>query len=273
MKRIIACIDTSDQAINVCKMAEWLNQQTGIDIFLLHVSPIHTDKVPSDLTGTIGLGSKSKLLSKLSHLDEDYTRVALKKGTSLLEECSKYLTKTKVQIMHRRGEITDTVLDQQVTTDILVIGRSKNPNVQQSTKNILDNTKSPVVIASKNVQVIKKALIVCKDVTVISNALDTYKNTLQNIDTYLALQKTDNNIDRKNIVNVFKDKEIHLPEENILRKNSHDYLEEVQKHILEHNIDVVVTNIENTRNIQRLFCKTKHEKLITETDVNLLLSR
>ncbi|EPZ2439417.1 hypothetical protein ACXLRO_004201, partial [Providencia rettgeri] len=84
MNNVITCIDGSIYADSTCRAGIWASNKLNKKLLLLHA----IEKTPStqaeDLSGAIGLGARSSLLTEMASLDEQKSKLALELG----KECS-----------------------------------------------------------------------------------------------------------------------------------------------------------------------------------------
>ncbi|WP_312600096.1 MULTISPECIES: universal stress protein [Pseudomonas] len=126
MNRIIACIDGSPATRGVCDYAAWASLKLGTPIHLLHVLDRKHYPADSDLSGTIGLGSREHLLDELARLDEKRRGLGLKQGQLLLEAAQEHVSKLGAQetdTLQRHGDFLDTLRDMQAQSALFVMGR------------------------------------------------------------------------------------------------------------------------------------------------------
>ncbi|MEO0365175.1 MAG: universal stress protein [Pseudomonadota bacterium] len=124
---VTACIDGSEITSAVCDAAAWAAQTMAAPVELLHV--LEWARTPSgdDLSGAIGLGSRSRLLEELTALDEARGRIALEHGKLLLEEAKARVNGNaadlEVSVQQRRGALLEALQAREDETRLFVIGR------------------------------------------------------------------------------------------------------------------------------------------------------
>ncbi len=157
MQQIIACIDESTGSAGIEDAAIWVAGQLKSPLMFLHsiekqpLAPEH-----SDLSGTIGLGARSKLLAEIATLEQQHARVALQLGKELLTQAkAKALEagREQVEILQRHGPFVETLLDLESTARLVVIGHSsaktdkKNTILGSHLESLLRQINTPVLIA------------------------------------------------------------------------------------------------------------------------------
>ncbi|MEM6639959.1 MAG: universal stress protein [Pseudomonadota bacterium] len=123
---VTACIDGSEITGAVCDAAAWAGQTIPASVRLLHV--LEWARTPSgdDLSGAIGLGSRSRLLEELTALDETRGRLAMEHGRLLLADAETRVEEqgTKdVMTQQRRGDLLEALQDHEDQTRLFVLGR------------------------------------------------------------------------------------------------------------------------------------------------------
>jgi len=126
-KTILACVDGSIYTDSVCALAGWASQRLDAPVQLLHVQPPGSDyAAPQDLSGAIGLGAKSALLEKLTQVDEARGKLDQQKGKVILAHAKdelQALTKSRVELLHRRGSLVEAIAELEASTQLIVLGK------------------------------------------------------------------------------------------------------------------------------------------------------
>lgn len=127
MQNILACIDESTWSTSVQDAAIWAAGQTHSPLTFLH--SIEKKHLPdsNDLSGAIGLGARSKLLSEIATLDQLRAKVALQLGKELLTAAEVKAQEsgcTQVETVQRHGEFIENLLTLESTAGLVIIGHS-----------------------------------------------------------------------------------------------------------------------------------------------------
>lgn len=128
---ISACIDGSASSSAVCDAAAWASKTIGAPIRFLHVLEWARTPTADDLSGAIGLGSRSRLMAELTALDEKRGRIALEHGKLLLEEAKERAAELGVEdvaLQQRRGSLVEALQDTEEETRLFIIGRLGSDN-------------------------------------------------------------------------------------------------------------------------------------------------
>lgn len=126
MKNIVACIDNSSAAGAVCDAGAWVSQRVDRPLVLLHVLDKSAYPAKTDLSGNLGLGSRTHLMEELADLDIQRSKLALEQGKLQLEEARKRVAGRGInnpELLQRHGHFVETLADMQEDTRILVLGR------------------------------------------------------------------------------------------------------------------------------------------------------
>ena len=127
VEKVIACIDGSSSSTAVCDAAAWAAKSLGAPLLLLHVLEKSPTPSTDNLSGSIGLGSREKLLEELTALDEQRSKLALEHGRALLEKARQRAETEGVAgiiVKQRHGDMLDTLRDLETETRLIVLGRS-----------------------------------------------------------------------------------------------------------------------------------------------------
>ncbi|MEX1019741.1 MAG: universal stress protein [Litorilinea sp.] len=124
---ILACIDGSIYADSVCGHAAWAAQRLGLGVRLLHVQEPHPTKdVPTERSGNLILGQRTKLLERLAQMDEERGKLDLQKGRLILAHAKEELAEAgveQVETLHRRGSLVETLAELEGATNLILIGK------------------------------------------------------------------------------------------------------------------------------------------------------
>ena len=156
MTHVMACIDGSQSATGVCDYAAWASQRLGAPLCFLHVLDQVQYPQQSDLSGTIGLGSREHLLEELAALDEKRGKLALEQGQHLLEAAKARAIADGVsnpQLRQRHGDLVESLVELQQDIRLLVIGRQgeTSDNLSQLVgshlENVIRTLQRPILVS------------------------------------------------------------------------------------------------------------------------------
>ncbi len=124
--KVVACIDGSTLTESVCDYSAWITQRVQAPLMLLHTIDHHPETaVKTDLTGNIGLGSQEHLLEEITQLEQQQSKLKLKKGKMLLQAA-----KERVQLAgvtdpistQRHGGLIESLIELEENIRVLVLG-------------------------------------------------------------------------------------------------------------------------------------------------------
>ncbi|APG63700.1 universal stress protein UspA [Sphingorhabdus lutea] len=127
MEHILACIDASNYADSVCEFASWSSKRLNLPIKLLHIVQ-RRDAVAArgDLSGSIGLGVKGKLMEELVNIEAAEAKLQIERGRLLLSAGEQKLRgdgANDVCSLHRHGGIVENILEQEDNARLIIMGK------------------------------------------------------------------------------------------------------------------------------------------------------
>lgn len=158
MTKVIACIDGSQVAMDVCDAAAWASLRMDAPLDLLHVldkEEYPTGEKRNDLSGNIGLGSREHLLEELTALDEKRSRLALEHGKHMLEDARQRVRGNgieRVTTHQRHGSLVETLQEAEDDMRLLVMGRQGEAHDNQAhtlgshLENVVRSMHKPILV-------------------------------------------------------------------------------------------------------------------------------
>ena len=165
---IIAFIDDSKYSSVVCEYAAWLANGSKSKVKLYHVIDRKLPKAKQDLSGSINLGAKTKLLENLSEVDAEKARILHSAGWSILEKAReklKALNVKDVETRLRSDDLTDTLRAKEQDADVIVIGKrgelkqDSDSKLGQNIERLVRASNKPILIANREFMQVKKVLV------------------------------------------------------------------------------------------------------------------
>ena len=165
---IISFIDDSKYCDIVCEYSALLAKNSGSKIKLYHILKKEKKQSKTDLSGSINLGAKTKLLENLVNYESSIAKIANEKGWKVLENAKKKILESgnfNVEIRLRTGEITQALKEKEHDGDIIVIG--KRGEIKQNIdkklganfESIVRSSNKPIFVANRSFGSIKNILI------------------------------------------------------------------------------------------------------------------
>jgi len=125
--KVLACVDRSHFADYVADYAAWAAQRMDSPLEFLHVIDREEDGVyGEDYSGAIGINAQENLLSHLSTQDEVRSKAARERGRVFLNGLRERAIAAgagSVDIRQRRGELEETLTEQESGVSLFVLGR------------------------------------------------------------------------------------------------------------------------------------------------------
>jgi nucleotide-binding universal stress UspA family protein len=122
---VVACIDGSEAALAVCDYSAWASRHMEVPLMLLHVLDEEKYPAKTDMSGSIGLGSREQLQEELVSLDQERSKLALKHGHLLLDEAEKRVMSAgieKATKRQRHDELASSLVELEPESRLFVMG-------------------------------------------------------------------------------------------------------------------------------------------------------
>lgn len=156
MTQVMACIDGSQSTTAVCDYAAWASQRLQAPLTLLHVLDELQYPNTTDLSGSIGLGSREHLLDELAQLDQQRHKLAMEQGRLMLDAARERVHADGVepaQLRQRHGDLVDCLHELETDIRLLVIGRqgktsdSLSQLVGSHLENVIRTLHRPILVS------------------------------------------------------------------------------------------------------------------------------
>lgn len=124
-KVVLSCIDGSSVSEAVCDYSSWIATKVDAPLKLLHTIEQRVDPAVSDFSGAIGLGSQEDLLNELTELEQNRSRLMVKKGQLMLNAAKQRVQQEgieKIELCQRHGSLTESLIELEDNIRVLVIG-------------------------------------------------------------------------------------------------------------------------------------------------------
>lgn len=283
MTKLLVCIDGSAYADNICANAAWVAKRLNAEVDLLLVLRRHSDyQAPaSDHTGSIGLGARSELLEELAKVDEERGRLDQQKGRIILEHAEKILSDAgveKVNLLHRRGSLVETIQELEPTVDMIFIGkRGEHANTESEFLGAnLEKTAraihKPLFVVSSVVRPIERFLIAYDGKASVRKAVEfiTANPLLKGLEGHLLAVESGGAIDTGETENKLKTAGFTVKVTH--EKNNHPD-EAIAAYVSTHNIDLLITGAYSHSRVRSILLGSTTASLIKACKVPLMLFR
>ncbi|MCP4355773.1 MAG: universal stress protein [Proteobacteria bacterium] len=283
MSKLLVCIDGSTYTESVCTHAAWAAKLLNAEVDLLHVLRPHSENVaPSDHTGSISLGARSKLLEELTQVDEERGRLEQKKGKIILKHGEQMLKDAgveKVNVIHRRGPLGETIQEFAADADIIFMGKRGDKakagsaflgaNLEKSARAI----HKPLFVVSSDATPLKRFLIAFDGKENAIKAVDyiTEQPLLKGLECHLlTVNNGKGDIDISEAKQKLTDAGFNVTCHN--EENGH-VDKAISTYIADKEIDLLITGAYSHSRIRSLLLGSTTASLIKSCKIPLLLFR
>jgi nucleotide-binding universal stress UspA family protein len=156
---VFAVIDNAFTCSSVGDYASWIATTVDTPLTFLHTVEHSIMPATSDLSGSIGLGSRETLLHELIQLEERRSKLLIEQGEALLSDAAKTAKVNGVRdcfTMQRHGGLSETLLELEDKIRVLVLGLrteeedSENAALGRQIESIIRALHKPVLIVNKH---------------------------------------------------------------------------------------------------------------------------
>jgi nucleotide-binding universal stress UspA family protein len=166
--KIIALVDGSIYSESVCDHAAWIATRTGAPVELIHILGRRDAPETTDLSGSIRLGARSKLLEDLAELDAQRAKLVGHRGRAILDDARAIVEEAgakDVTTRLRRGDVVETISEIEGEARVIVIGKRGEAadfakgHLGSNLERIVRTAKRPVFVAARAFSPIKSVLV------------------------------------------------------------------------------------------------------------------
>ncbi len=166
--KIIALVDGSIYSESVCEHAAWIALRTGAPVKLLHVLGRREAPEASDLSGSIRLGARSKLLEDLAELDAQRAKLIGHRGRAILDDAQAIVAAkgvTEITTRLRRGDVVETISEVEGDARVIVIGKRGEAadfakgHLGSNLERIVRTATRPVFVAARAFTPVERVLV------------------------------------------------------------------------------------------------------------------
>jgi nucleotide-binding universal stress UspA family protein len=166
--KIIALVDGSIYSESVCEHAAWISDRTGAPVELIHVLGRRDAPETTDLSGSIRLGARSKLLEDLAELDAQRAKLVGHRGRAILEDARAIVDAAganDITTRLRRGDLVETISEVEAAARVIVVGKRGEAadfakgHLGSNLERIVRTAKRPVFVASRAFTPIERVLV------------------------------------------------------------------------------------------------------------------
>lgn len=179
--KIIAFVDGSIYSASVCEHAAWFAQRTGSPVELIHVLGRREAPETQDLSGSIRLGARTRLLNELAELDAQRAKLIGHRGRAILEDARAILDRdgvNEITTRLRHGDIVEAIPEVEAAARAIVVGKRGEAadfakgHLGSNLERIVRAAHKPVFVASRAFRPIEKVLVAYDGGTSAMKAVD-----------------------------------------------------------------------------------------------------
>lgn len=282
-QHVFAGIDNSNLAKSVTHYASWIASTVNVPLSLLHNIEHVETPATSDLSGSIGFGSREHLLQELIELEAKRSKLMVEQGKSILDDASKLAVQDGVvdcRTLQRHGSLSETLVELEEDIRVLVLGARGEDHADSSSglgnqiESIIRSLHKPVLIVNHDFTTPKSLLLAYDGSIASEKALDwlctspLYKSMTCHLvhvcsDPFKGnelLKGTQKKLENAGIV----------AKSQILQGNTQEQLLQYQQ---EKNIDLIVMGSFGHSRLREMFLGSFTLKMIKSASIPLLLLR
>ena len=167
-QKIIALVDGSIYSESVCDHAAWISGRTDAPVELIHVLGRREAPQNTDLSGSIRLGARSKLLEELAELDAQRAKLINHRGRAILEDARAILDRdgvNEITTRLRHGDIVEAISEIETDARVIVVGKRGEASdfakghLGSNLERIVRAAHRPVFVASRAFRPIESVLV------------------------------------------------------------------------------------------------------------------
>ncbi|MEK9765739.1 MAG: universal stress protein [Thalassolituus sp.] len=284
MTQITACIDGSPGAIAVCDAAAWVSAQLQTPLTLLHVLE-KAGQNGTDLSGSIGLGSREHLLQQLTELDAERARLAMEHSRIMLDaarERAQNNGAVEPKISQRHGRLSEEVLPLAEDSRVLVMGRQgmDHPDPAVATlgsqlETVLRSVACPVLITTGvSFRKPTRFMLAYDGSEAVERVIETYADSslLNGVECHLVMV---NHTGAEQVAK-FEAAQARLEKSGftvVPRQCEGDVLSILNDYQFRHQIDLIVMGAYGHSRIRQFFVGSHTRNMVSHSKVPLLLLR
>lgn len=165
---VLSCIDNSPFSEAVCDYSVWIAKTVGAPIKFIHTIE-HRNILPvTNLSGAIGLGASEELLNELTEVEQNRSRLLLKKGAIMLKAAKQKAIDAGIEHVgkiQQHGNIAEALVELEDDIRILVIGirdrSAENLEADFETKleTVIRSLHKPILVVNKEFETPKSILL------------------------------------------------------------------------------------------------------------------
>ena len=167
MTKVLACIDGSIYSASVISHARWAALGLGASVDILQVLG-RREAAALDRSGRIVAGARKQLLTKLTELDAERSKLLQEQAWLDLKEAAIVMQEAgvaKVQTFLRQGDLLDEFVEREAGNDLLVLGKRGEAanfatmHLGSNIERLLRSATIPVLVAARKFEAIERVVL------------------------------------------------------------------------------------------------------------------
>ncbi|OQK18085.1 universal stress protein UspA [Methyloprofundus sedimenti] len=166
---VLACIDGAMLTEAVCDYAVWIAQRVNVPLELLHtINHHHETATTTNLSGNIGLGSQEHLLEEISELEQQQSKLKLKRGKLLLQAAKNHVIAAGISdpiCSKLHGGLIESLIELEENIRVLVLGVRGQVHDNQANKigakleSVIRSLHRPILIVNDKFKAPERIMI------------------------------------------------------------------------------------------------------------------
>ncbi|MCS6177307.1 universal stress protein [Shewanella baltica] len=284
MTNVIACIDGSKATLAVCDASSWAANQLDAPVTLLHVLDKSTYPTESNLSGNIGLGTREHLLNEMVELEARRSKLALEQGKYVLQDAKVRVVEKQpsreVATLQRHGDLVETLLEQESHARLVVMGRQGEQHQDQvqtigsNLENVIRTVKQPILVVMDEFTAPKRFMIAYDGSATAKKALNQVLTSplLKGLECHLVMVSDDQSLATAELALVAES--LMAADFNIVTAICQGEVQTaLEIYQLKHHIDLMVMGAYGHSRIREFFVGSNTTRMISKSQIPLLLLR
>lgn len=280
---VLGCIDGSRSSASVCDYAAWASLRLKAPLVLLHVLDHSQFPTQSDLSGSIGLGSREQLLAELAELDEKRGKLMREQGRLMLEAATERARADGVAqpfSRQRHGDLVGTLRELESEIRLLVIGRQGKEgdtfgdHVGTHLESVIRTLHRPILVSAGEFRTPRSVMLAFDNSPSTRKGIEMIADSplFQGLPIHLLLVGADTN-DAREALNVAKLRLEKAGHQVVASIRAGDVEPTLLGYEEEHDIDMIVMGAYGHSRIRQFFVGSTTTRILAATKRPLLLLR
>jgi len=281
---ILAGIDGSTYSAAVTDYAAWVAMKLQAPLKLLH-NIEHRDTPPlTDLSGSIGLGSREELLEELTRMEELRSRILLEQGKAMLQDARERALERgcpEPEKLQRHGSLEETLVEMEEEIRVLVVGirgeghENRENRIGTRLESLIRALHRPVLVVNRPFEQPPQRIMIAYDGGEVSRkALDmvSLSPLYQGLECHLVhvgqSQERESEQLREGAA-ILRQAGLHT----ICAELNGDVQEQLEGYYRDHAIELVVMGAFGQSRLRELLFGSLTQRMLSSSNVPLLLLR